>query len=459
MVFVRGRCGCCGSSKVGKGKRDRAPFRSSGNNRGRRTPRNGGPRGGVPGTITIAKFTLLFKIISDNAFLTSGIIKDGILKLANIAGAGAATAGTIDDGTSLSGSSDIMASSISDVIRGMVPSVMSVAGVDIRRIRSFFNNISRRRDRDTKAKVVVSRGSSRLLIIAGGRMMTKDSALAIAFTSKADIRTGVGKAGSRCSVTIITIPLSSVSSSAVGTVSMTALKSSARLGIKRPTVTVNGTLNCKRSMAANMVDTLGHSISRAGRRANRAARDSTGLVRASTTVGPKGDNKTLMGTDNRIVKVGSSGLINSSMRNIKCTVPVDSMSSLVRGLVGRTAGAGITRGSRNTVNVGKVDIPTRCSGRLGVPRNICMSRVAGNNKTRTTKVAGKDIVATVSKAAMSDVSSLRRRLRCCTGKSGISLAVRVPRDGKRCRRGAIRMALNTGWGCFWIGMLYLKVIA
>lgn len=192
------------------------------------------------------------------------------------------------------------------------------------------------------------------------------------------------------------------------------------------------------------MDTLGQAVS-----ASSKAGDAK-LVRASTTVGPNGDNNTLLGVGNRLVNVGSTGCTSDTMRNVKCTVPVSGTGPVLRRLVGHRAERGMSDDGGKCLKMDLTDLAARTVRVCGVPANTFMEDIRSSSPTRRTNVYGNSVVMGFSKRGIDSNSSLLSGLRCCGSKRGVRTIV-TETAGKRCRRGAVRLALNAEPSGRWGG--------
>lgn len=291
MVRRRGKTSCVGSREGlnrGASSSNRRPecrrcrFRRrrkailGPSNPSKREEGRGSFRGGTKAAVTL---TIVFNLITTIMFRTTGFTTSEFLGAnGSSIRVGAASDISLRRATSSSdATSGILSSSrgkaMTTITRTSVPSMITVAAIDIRRVPDFFKCDSHRcGDTSANSKVVIKSGSSRLLVTAGGRIISKTAALDIYFVKssitgtraraigtksgkslgmRSTIDTGVGNASTSGSLTMITIGGSSVPRSALGRVGVTRVKDSSSLTMKRRMITVNGTLKCNRSMASN----------------------------------------------------------------------------------------------------------------------------------------------------------------------------------------------------------------
>lgn len=199
-------------------------------------------------------------------------------------------------------------------------------------------------------------------------------------------------------------------------------------------LTINGPFGVASAMATNVIDTGTHSLKMCGGNIRS-------FVRASTTVGRNGDNNTLIGTENRLMNVGS--MLCSPAKtcsNCKFTVPADVVAGIVTSL-------GRCKAIRHTMlNVGNAPVgssrrvvPRRVGGgigRLNTASNILVTRVVRKNST-TNGLRMSSIVVNVSKGHIGGFTRLRRKLTGRHPNSG--MAIGILHSGGR---GSVRVALG-----------------
>ncbi len=181
-------------------------------------------------------------------------------------------------------------------------------------------------------------------------------------------------------------------------------------------LTIKGPFGLASAMATNVIDTGTHSVK------TGSVRD---FVRASTTVGENGSNNTLMGTEKRLINVGTVVCSRAnSCANCKFTVP----AAVVGGIITSLGRFNVIRHTRLNITNDSISLCVSDRGTrnhrisLKAMGNICVKRIVPGAATRRTNLQGKSIIATIGNGRMGGVTRLRRILGAVHPNSGIGVA-------------------------------------
>lgn len=153
------------------------------------------------------------------------------------------------------------------------------------------------------------------LVLAGTRIINDGHIIAIRLDSKHVFRNSI----INCKTGHLSLTTIQLQNGPAGLPAITVTPPGS-IQIKRDTLTVNDPFNLRNALAINVID---HVSARHG------------LVRASTTVGPKGSNKPLLGHRKRLVKIGASVFAakhGNNDINVKFTVPASTVRDFLTSI-------------------------------------------------------------------------------------------------------------------------------
>lgn len=294
---------------------------------------------------------------------------------------------------------------------------------------------------DRNSNILVLRSNNGACVVAYTRIVDNNSSFAMALGSNARCSTSVITCSDRASVKILSVGTANLG--------VTAFTGSSSITINRRIITVNYPNNVRfvGDMADNCISTVSHPIS-------SGVNCSGGYVRASTTVGPNGDNNTLFGVRNRIVNVGSSGVTSARCRNVNFTIPDGATISATGDLVGSNCirnetGLNVACGGVSDCSGTSTVLDTLSRGNCGSTGNaVIVNRMDSSSSLTGGSVGRCSVVITMGKAAVASASIVASILSSDGPNSAVGLAVTEVRGGRvgafSIRYGLIRSGNDDG---------------
>ena len=88
----------------------------------------------------VAGLAILFGAVSSAVFLASNVVGGRILGLGSSPDASSVSSDQVDSGTSLSRSTTVVTSDVSDVVERVMPSIVSITSMSVEEVQSFFGS-------------------------------------------------------------------------------------------------------------------------------------------------------------------------------------------------------------------------------------------------------------------------------------------------------------------------------
>ena len=101
-------------------------------------PKNVKKHRGAAMVAGVAGLAILFGVVSSAVFLTSNIVGGRILGLSVASDSSSASSDKVNGGTSLSKSSSVVTSDVSDVVEEVMPSIVSITSMSVEEVQGFF---------------------------------------------------------------------------------------------------------------------------------------------------------------------------------------------------------------------------------------------------------------------------------------------------------------------------------
>lgn len=168
-------------------------------------------RRGVPKALAVVGFAILFGVVSSAVFLASNLIGSRLLGLQNDGDSSAVSTDKISNGTSLSTSSSVVTSDVSDVVDKVMPSIVSITSMSVEEVQSFFGGTYQQKSEGAGTGIIIGKNDTELLIVTNNHVVSGSDTLTVSFDDESSVEAHIKGTDANYDVAVISVPLDSIS--------------------------------------------------------------------------------------------------------------------------------------------------------------------------------------------------------------------------------------------------------
>ena len=135
----------------------------------------------------VAGLAILFGTVSSAVFLASNVVGGRILSLGSSSDASSVSSDQVDSGTSLSRSTTVVTSDVSDVVERVMPSIVSITSMSVEEVQSFFGSTWQKQSEGAGTGIIIGENDSELLIVTNNHVVENSDALTVTFNDETSV--------------------------------------------------------------------------------------------------------------------------------------------------------------------------------------------------------------------------------------------------------------------------------
>lgn len=382
----------------------------------------------VTGVVGLA---VLFGVVSSAVFLASNIAGSRLLGLDGASDISPTSSDQIKSGTSLSRSSSVVTSDVSDVVEQVMPSIVSITSMSVEEVQSFFGGTWQKKSEGAGTGIIIGENDSELLIVTNNHVVENSDALTVTFNDETSVAADIKGSDAAYDVAVIAVPMESLSSDTLGSLTVATLGDSTRLKVGEPAIAIGNALGYGQSVTTGVISALDRSVAAADSRTGETKGSSVDLIQTDAAINEGNSGGALVNINGEVVGINSSKLIGDSVEGIGYAIPISDVSGLIQGLMDQETKAKVDEEDRGLLGIAGISVSDAFSQQIDLPAGVYVTEVTpggGADKAGVTKGA---IITGINGSPVDSMDALQEQLQYYAKGETVELTLQIPQtNGK-----------------------------
>lgn len=377
----------------------------------------------VAGVVGLA---VLFGVVSSAVFLASNIAGSRLLGLDGASDISPTSSDQIKSGTSLSRSSSVVTSDVSDVVEQVMPSIVSITSMSVEEVQSFFGGTWQKKSEGAGTGIIIGENDSELLIVTNNHVVENSDALTVTFNDETSVAADIKGSDAAYDVAVIAVPMESLSSDTLGSLTVATLGDSTRLKVGEPAIAIGNALGYGQSVTTGVISALDRSVAAADSRTGETKGSSVDLIQTDAAINEGNSGGALVNINGEVVGINSSKLIGDSVEGIGYAIPISDVSGLIQGLMDQETKAKVDEEDRGLLGIAGISVSDAFSQQIDLPAGVYVTEVTpggGAGKAGVTKGA---IITGINGSPVDSMDALQEQLQYYAKGETVELTLQIP---------------------------------
>ena len=235
---------------------------------------------------TVAGFAVLFGVVSSAVFLATNVVGGRFLGLRSSDETTTASSDKISNGTSLSTSSSVVTSDVSDVVDKVMPSIVSITSMSVQEVQSFFGGTYEQTSEGAGTGIIIGKNDTELLIVTNNHVVEDSDTLTVTFNDQSSVEANIKGTDAAYDVAVIAVALDQISDDTMSAISVATLGDSTNLKIGEPAIAIGNALGYGQSVTTGVISALDRSVSTTDTQTGETQESGAKLIQTDAAINP-----------------------------------------------------------------------------------------------------------------------------------------------------------------------------
>ena len=400
------------------------------------------PRRGVPKALAIVGFAILFGVVSSAVFLTSNLIGSRLLGLQNGGNSSAVSSDKISNGTSLSTSSSVVTSDVSDVVEKVMPSIVSITSMSVEEVQSFFGGTYEQKSEGAGTGIIIGKNDTELLIVTNNHVVSGSDTLTVSFDDETSVEAYIKGTDVNYDVAVISVSLESISEDTMSQISVATLGDSTNLRVGEPAIAIGNALGYGQSVTTGVISAVNRSVSTTDGRTGETQESSAKLIQTDAAINSGNSGGALVNVNGEVIGINSAKLVGTDVEGIGYAIPITDVSDLIQNLMNQETKTKVAEADRGMIGISGISVSEAFSQQIEMPSGVYVIEVTAGGGADKAGMTKGCIITAINGSSVDSMDALQQQLEYYAKGEKVTLTIQVPQSNGEFKEQAIDVTLQ-----------------
>ena len=376
----------------------------------------------------VAGFAILFGVVSSAVFLATNVVGGRLLGLRSSDETTTVSSDKISNGTSLSTSSSVVTSDVSDVVDKVMPSIVSITSMSVQEVQSFFGGTYEQTSEGAGTGIIIGKNDTELLIVTNNHVVEGSDTLTVTFNDQSSVEANIKGTDAAYDVAVIAVALDQISDDTMGAISVATLGDSTNLKIGEPAIAIGNALGYGQSVTTGVISALDRSVSTTDTQTGETQESGAKLIQTDAAINPGNSGGALVNVNGEVIGINSAKLTGESVEGIGYAIPISDVSDLIQNLMNQETKTKVPENERGLLGITGMSVSDAFSQQIDVPAGVYVMEVSSGSGADKAGMTKGSIITAINGSSIDSMEALQEQLQYYAKGETVSLTILVPQS-------------------------------
>lgn len=376
----------------------------------------------------VAGFAILFGVVSSAVFLATNVVGGRLLGLRSSDETTTASSDKISNGTSLSTSSSVVTSDVSDVVDKVMPSIVSITSMSVQEVQSFFGGTYEQTSEGAGTGIIIGKNDTELLIVTNNHVVEGSDTLTVTFNDQSSVEANIKGTDAAYDVAVIAVALDQISDDTMNEISVATLGDSTNLKIGEPAIAIGNALGYGQSVTTGVISALDRSVSTTDTQTGETQESGAKLIQTDAAINPGNSGGALVNVNGEVIGINSAKLTGESVEGIGYAIPISDVSDLIQNLMNQETKTKVPENERGLLGITGMSVSDAFSQQIDIPAGVYVMEVSSGSGADEAGMTKGSIITAINGSSIDSMEALQEQLQYYAKGETVSLTILVPQS-------------------------------
>lgn len=385
------------------------------------------PKNKIPKVVAVTGFALLFGVVSSATFLTSNIVGNKVLGLSNTTDTVSKT--TTIDGNTLTKTSNVVTSDVSEVVDGVMPSIVSITNMSVQQVQDFFGGVSQQESESAGTGIIISQNDTELLMVTNNHVVEGSETLTVTFNDNTSLEADVKGTDPTHDLAVIAVQMKNISSETMDAIAVATLGDSSKLKVGEPAIAIGNALGYGQSVTTGVISATDRESTTEDMLTGEQTTSDVKLIQTDAAINPGNSGGALVNASGEVIGINSSKLVGGYIEGVGYAIPVSEVSDIITDLMNQKTKAKVSEADRGYLGIEGIDVTTENAERFDMPLGVYITNVTDGGGAKAAGLTKGTVITEIEGSAVDSMETLKEQLKYYASGDTVKLKVMVPGNG------------------------------
>lgn len=293
-------------------------------------------------------------------------------------------------------------SGVSDVVKSVMPAVVSISNTYTERI-SYFGQTMSSEAEASGSGIIVGKNDTELLIATNYHVIEDADLLKVQFVENSEAEASVKGTDADMDLAVIAVPLDSIKGSALDQIAIATLGDSDALTVGEPAIAIGNSLGYGQSVTTGVVSALNREM--------ELSDGSTGIfIQTDAAINPGNSGGALLNIRGEVIGINSNKIGGSVIEGMGYAIPISAASPIIAELMLKETKNKVAEDERGFLGISGISVTSEVSAAYGMPEGVYIAQVYEGTAAAQAGLVKGDIITEFDGESISSMDELESLL-------------------------------------------------
>ena len=372
---------------------------------------------------------VLFGVTASAVFMATNFLGSSILGLNRNDDTANASSEQIDNGTSLSRSTSVVTSDVSEVVDKVMPSIVSITSMSVEEVQSFFGNTYQKQSAGAGTGIIIGENDSELLIVTNNHVVEGSDTLTVTFTDETSVEADIKGTDGAYDVAVIAVPVNTVSQDTLASLSIATLGDSTEVKVGEPAIAIGNALGYGQSVTTGVISALDRSVAETDSQTGETRESSVSLIQTDAAINEGNSGGALVNVNGEVIGINSAKLVGDSVEGIGYAIPISDVTDLIQSLMNQETKQKVSEADQGLIGITGISVSDAFSQKIDVPAGVYVTDVVSGGGADEAGMTRGCIITGINGSSVDSMDALQEQLQYYTKGETVTLTIQIPQPG------------------------------
>lgn len=364
-------------------------------------------------------FAVAFGVIASAAFQTTNFVGNALF------GEKVKTEKSSEkkvDSTSLTRTSSTVTSDVSEVVNGVMPSVVSITNMSVQQVQSFFGGTSSQEVQSSGSGIIVGQNDTELLIATNNHVVEGSTTLTVSFINESSAEAKIKGTDASRDLAVIAVPLENIEEETMGEIKVATLGDSTKLQVGEPVIAIGNALGYGQSVTTGIVSALNRQIDMEGFDAE--------LIQTDAAINPGNSGGALVNANGEVIGINTVKVSSDAVEGMGYAIPISDANETITTLMNKETREQVPEDERGFLGVEITNVEAESAELYGMPTGVYIRNVIEGTGAEKAGLVRGGVITELDGSSVDSMTTLQNLLSYYRVGETVTLTVEMPgKDG------------------------------
>ena len=329
--------------------------------------------------------------------------------------------------TTTSASTSTTVTDATQVVKAVMPSVVSITSKATEVTQSFFGHAYEYETEGSGSGIIVGQSDTELLIATNNHVVEGSDELTVYFINDDTATAKIKGTDSDMDLAVIAVDLSEMSAETLGSISVATLGDSDALQVGEPAIAIGNALGYGQSVTTGVISALNRSV--------EGGDEETGFIQTDAAINPGNSGGALLNVQGQVIginsmKISSGGYTEASIEGMGYAIPISAAKPIIDELMNKETRDKVDENQMGYLGIRGATIGDEMHEIYNMPYGIYISEVVKGSAAEQAGLLSGDVIVKFDGTKISSYEELQNQLQYYSAGETIELIVQRPANGE-----------------------------